>query len=240
MNELQIFSNEQFGDIRTLNDDGATLFCGADIARALGYTRPNEAVGDHCRGTVKRRTPTTSGVQEMLFIPEGDVYRLITHSKLPAAEQFEKWVFDEVLPTIRKHGMWAREDILANPDVLIAVATELKREQEARKALETERQTLLPKAEYYDALVDRNLMTNFRETAKLLDVPERLMIAKLVDAGFLFRNSRGGILPYAQRNRGYFAIKEYYNTQNGYMGVQTLVTFKGREKLLRMFNKAVA
>ena len=239
MNELQIFSNEQFGDIRVSEIDGKPWFVAADVCKALEHSNVSVAI-DRLDDDEKAKLNLGLAGGEINVISEAGLYVLVLGSRKPEAKAFKRWITHDVLPTIRKHGMWAREDILANPDVLIAVATELKREQEARKALETERQTLLPKAEYYDALVDRNLMTNFRETAKLLDVPERLMIAKLVDAGFLFRNSRGGILPYAQRNRGYFAIKEYYNTQNGYMGVQTLVTFKGREKLLRMFNKAVA
>lgn len=106
----QIFKNPEFGSIRVVEENGKYLFCGADAARALGYARPNEAVSKHCKGTLKRRTPTTGGIQEMLFIPEGDLYRLIVHSKLPSAEQFEQWVFDEVLPTIRKTGGYVDEN----------------------------------------------------------------------------------------------------------------------------------
>lgn len=99
MNNLQIFNNAKFGEIRTIEENGTVLFCGSDIARALGYARPNDAISAHCKATVKRRTPISGKIQEINFIPEGDVYRLIAHSKLPAAEQFERWVFDEVLPT---------------------------------------------------------------------------------------------------------------------------------------------
>ena len=95
MNQMEIFKNPEFGSIRVVEENGKYLFCGADAARALGYARPNEAVSKHCKGTLKRRTPTTGGIQEMLFIPEGDLYRLIVHSKLPSAERFEQWVFDE-------------------------------------------------------------------------------------------------------------------------------------------------
>ncbi len=112
MNELQIFKNSDFGEIRTLEEDGKILFCASDVAKALGYSRPNDAVNAHCRATVKRRTPISGKIQEINFIPEGDVYRLITHSKLPAAEKFENWVFDEVLPTIRKHGAYMTRETL--------------------------------------------------------------------------------------------------------------------------------
>ena len=111
--QLQVFNHEQFGDVRIIEEDGKVLFCGKDVAKALGYENPRDAIRRHCRGVVKRdgvskttnqHGVTTEQVTQMSFIPEGDVYRLITHSKLPAAERCEKWVFDEVLPTIRKTG----------------------------------------------------------------------------------------------------------------------------------------
>ena len=114
MNELQIFQNPQFGEIRTITEDGVTLFCGSDVAKALGYKRPNDAIAAHCRGTVKRRIGVQTGTKadgtpavqqvEMNFIPEGDIYRLAARSELPGADAFERWIFDEVLPSIRKHG----------------------------------------------------------------------------------------------------------------------------------------
>lgn len=103
-NQLRIFENPAFGSIRTIEEDGKILFCGKDICSALGYSNARKAIGDHCRGVTKRDTPTESGIQEMNFIPEGDVYRLIARSRLPAAEKFERWVFDEVLPSIRQTG----------------------------------------------------------------------------------------------------------------------------------------
>lgn len=106
MNQLQVFKNPAFGQVRTIEEDGKVLFCLTDVAKALGYGNTRDAINRHCKGVVKRDTPTPSGVQSMNFGPEGDVYRLITHSKLPAAEDFEKWVFDEVLPSIRKTGAY--------------------------------------------------------------------------------------------------------------------------------------
>lgn len=102
--EIQIFKNEQFGQIRTIDENGKVLFCGSDVAKALGYKRPNDAISAHCKGTVKRRTPTNGGMQEMLFVTEGDIYRLAAKSELPGADAFESWIFDEVLLSIRKHG----------------------------------------------------------------------------------------------------------------------------------------
>lgn len=108
MNELQIFNSEEFGDIRTAEIDGKPYFVGADVAKALGYNNPRDAVSRHCKGVVKRDTPTSSGIQSMSYINEGDLYRLIMKSKLPSAEKFESWVMDEVLPTIRKTGSYQK------------------------------------------------------------------------------------------------------------------------------------
>lgn len=107
MNELQIFSNPEFGSIRTLDEDGKVLFAATDVAKALGYSNPHDAISKHCKGVVKRESLTNGGVQELNFIPEGDVYRLITHSNLPDAEKFEHWLFDDMLPTLRKTGSYS-------------------------------------------------------------------------------------------------------------------------------------
>lgn len=108
MNELQIFNSEEFGDIRTAEIDGKPYFVGTDVSKALGYNNPRDAVSRHCKGVVKRDTPTSSGIQSMSYINEGDLYRLIMKSKLPSAEKFESWVMDEVLPTIRKTGSYQK------------------------------------------------------------------------------------------------------------------------------------
>lgn len=108
MNELQFFNSEEFGEIRTIEIDGKPYFVGTDVAKALGYNNPRDAVSRHCKGVVKRDTPTSSGIQSMSYINEGDLYRLIMKSKLPSAEKFESWVMDEVLPIIRKTGSYQK------------------------------------------------------------------------------------------------------------------------------------
>lgn len=102
--ELQTFNSTQFGELRTAEIEGKIYYCGNDVARALGYANPRKALNDHCKGVTKRDTPTNGGVQPLSFIPEGDVYRLTARSKLPQAEKFESWVFDEVLPQINHTG----------------------------------------------------------------------------------------------------------------------------------------
>lgn len=121
MNDLQVFENSDFGSIRTIEEDGKILFCGLDIAKALGYVVPRKALYDHCKGVLKRNLPTNGGIQEMSFLPEGDVYRLISHSQLPAAEKFESWIFDEVLPSIRRTGTYTMPNM---PTDTMATANE--------------------------------------------------------------------------------------------------------------------
>lgn len=124
MNELQIFSSEEFGEIRTAEINGKPYFVGTDVAKALGYSNPRKAILDHCKGVTKRDTPTSSGIQSMSYINEGDLYRLIMKSKLPSAEKFEAWVMDEVLPTIRKTGSYQKPMTVAEQIQLLALGNQ--------------------------------------------------------------------------------------------------------------------
>lgn len=124
MNELQIFNSEEFGEIRTAEIDGKPYFVGTDVAKALGYSNPRKAILDHCKGVTKRDTPTSSGIQPMSYINEGDLYRLIMKSKLPSAEKFEAWVMDEVLPTIRKTGSYQKPMTVAEQIQLLALGNQ--------------------------------------------------------------------------------------------------------------------
>lgn len=232
-NAVQVFTNEMFGQIRTITEGDKTLFCGADVARALGYKRPNDAITDHCKGTVKRRTPTKGGEQEMLFIPEGDIYRLAARSELPGADAFESWIFDEVIPSIRKHGAYMTEvtidNIIANPDFGIKLLMELKEEQQKRRQLEQENRMAQPKVEYFDDLVDRRLLTNFRDTAKELGIKERVFIRFLEEYGYIYRDAKKRIKPIAEHVRtGIFEIKDTKGAHNQWAGNQTLITPKGK------------
>lgn len=109
-NNLQVFNNAEFGQVRTIINEDKILFCASDVAKALGYRNYNDAVNKHCRAIVKCDTPISGKIQAINFIHEGDIYRLIIRSKLPTAEKFESWVFDEVLPSIRKTGSYAIEN----------------------------------------------------------------------------------------------------------------------------------
>ena len=157
MNNLQVFSNSEFGDVRTIEESGKILFCGSDVAKILGYAIPSKAVNSHCKGVSKTEVPTKGGNQLMLFITEGDVYRLITNSKLPSAEKFEAWVFDEVLPTIRKHGAYLTpekiEEVLLNPDTIIKLATEIKALQSENAVQKQLIAEFKPIKEYVDTIL---------------------------------------------------------------------------------------
>ena len=152
MDKLEIFSNDEFGQIKLVNIEGKPYFVANDIARALGYTTPKDAVTRHCKGALKQRYLTEGGEQEVKIIPEGDVYRLIIRSKLPTAEKFEKWVFDEVLPSIRKQGSYAvqeRQEILNEslkqivketvyqivPEIFKQLEDKVKREKEVEREM---------------------------------------------------------------------------------------------------------
>lgn len=232
--DISTFNNSEFGEIRTIQNDSGILFCGSDVARALGYARPADAISAHCKGVCVLPTPSAGGVQNTKFITEGDVYRLIAHSKLPGAERFEKWVFDEVLPSIRKHGAYMTEDILeqalASPDFLIELANRLKSEKAKNAQLTVSNQIMQPKAEYFDMLVDRNLLTGIRDTAKELGVRQNDFVRFLLDKGYLFRTKKGKLRPYATYvDSGLFEMKEFVNDKTGYTDTQTMITPKGKE-----------
>lgn len=187
MNELTVFENEKFGTVRTTEINGRPYFMASDVAKALGYARPNDAVNQHCRATVKYSTPISGKMQEVNFIPEGDIYRLVIKSQLPEAEKFESWIFDDVLPTIRKHGAYMTpetlEEAILNPDMMIRLCTALKDEQDRNKALlianeemeslklantvqQQQIAELTPKASYYDLVLQCPDLVSVTEIAK--------------------------------------------------------------------------
>lgn len=237
MMKTEIFNNREFGSIRIINENGTLLFCGADVASALGYVNSRKALIDHCKGVTKRDTLTAGGVQSISYITEGDVYRLIAHSRLPSAERFEKWVFDEVLPTIRQTGGYMTDGLLeraaADPAVLLQFAAELLKKHEENEHLTRKVRNLEPKAAYYDAFIHPGECTNIRATAKELSVGERAFCRFLMEAGFLYRCPGGYLLPYAKpSNAELFRVKDYV-AENGHVGQQTVITPQGKA-LFRM------
>lgn len=247
MNQLQVFNHEMFGEIRFVEINNNPYAVGNDVAKALGYMRPHEAISTHCKGAVTYRIPTNGGEQTVRVIPEGDIYRLIIKAADQSknleikkkAEEFERWVFDEVLPTIRKTGGY-----VANEDMFINTYLPFADEQTKlmfRGVLETVRKqneqiaAMKPKVEYFDALVDRNLLTNFRDTAKELQVKERFFIDWLLKNKFVYRDQKNKLKPYAAYVPELFELKEW--ERNGRADVQTLITPKGRETFRLLLKK---
>lgn len=169
MNELQIFNSGEFGEIRTIEIDGKPYFVGTDVAKALGYNNPRDAVSRHCKGVVKHDTPTSSGVQSMSYINEGDLYRLIMKSKLPSAEKFESWVMDEVFPTIRKTGSYKPIYELAE---LFRIACS---SNEAFMELSEEDQ------ERFWLIIDALMMNDLEDLKRVHNLANYLMIKRIKD-----------------------------------------------------------
>ncbi len=242
MNELQIFGSPKFGEVRTITENGVTLFCGKDVAAALGYKDTTNAIKQHCRGVVKRHLTDKLGrEQEMNFIPEGDIYRLAARSDLPGAAEFESWIFDEVLPSIRRSGGYIAGQDRMTPEELMAKALLLAQktiaDREARiSALTVDNQMMRPKADYFDQLVERNLLTNFRETAKQLEIGPKAFVSELLRHKYIYRDQKGKLLPYHPHVAGgLFEVKECFNEKTQWSGTQTLVTPKGRETFRLLF-----
>jgi len=236
--KLLLFNSEEFGNIRTILEDDKILFCAKDIADALEYTNSRKAVNDHCRYVTKRYVPhpQSEGKQiEMSFIPEGDVYRLIVGSKMPSAVQFETWLFDTVVPSIRKHGAYMTEStlqrVMEHPELIMAMAEQLMQEHNRAEDLSATLQDVLPKAEYYDTYVSPEDCTNIRATAKELQIPERQFCKFLVEAKFMYRCPAGNLMPYNKPgNEGMFIVRDYC-TSSGHKGVYTLITPLGKDRI---------
>ena len=172
--------------------------------------------------------------QNAVVINESGLYSLILSSKLPSAKEFKRWVTSEVLPSIRKHGGYiAGQEQLSESELLakaLVVAQRTLADREKRLAdLTVQTAIMQPKADYFDELVDRNLLTNFRETAKQLGIAPKKFIDFLLGHKYIYRDKRGKLLPYEDRNKGLFEIKECFNEKTHWSGTQTMVTPKGRE-----------
>lgn len=233
MNELQVFNSEEFGKIRTTEIDGKIYFSASDIAKALGYSNPRDAVLRHCRGVVKRDGvssttnqygKTTKQPVAMSFIPEGDVYRLIVHSKLPSAEKFEHWVFDTVLPSIRKNGGYiSGQETLSDAELMAkAVLVAQRTIDEKNRVIEQQRQKIeadRPKTIFADAVSTSKSSILIGDLAKLIcqngyQIGQKRLFQWMRDNGYLMKTGSSYNMPmqrYVQQ--GLFEIKES-NVQN--------------------------
>lgn len=249
-NELRVFENAEFGSVRTVEIEGKPYFVANDVTKALGYSNSRDAVARHCKGVVKRDTPTTSGIQSMSYIPEGDLYRLITHSKLPSAERFENWVFDEVLPSIRKNGGYISGQETMSDDELLAKALMVAQNKIAERDRQIAEQDkrieeMKPSKVFADAVATSKTSILIGELAKILkqngvETGEKRLFSWLRDKGYLI--SRKGTDYNAPTQKSMemklFEVKETAITHSdGHVTVTktTKVTGKGQQYFINKF-----
>ena len=237
---IQVFDNQDFGTIRTVTDGGRVLFCGRDVATALGYKDPTNALKQHCRGVAKHHpiVDALGRTQDARFITEGDLYRLVASSKLPAAERFEAWVFDEVLPTIRRHGVYAIDELLQNDEFLEEALRTLQAERLARLAAEQALLEAAPKISYYDVVLKSSSLLTTTEIAKDYGLSAKRLNQMLREAGVQFTQSGRWFLYAKHAQQGYTQSKthEYdegrtrthmYWTQKGRLFIYDLLKTQG-------------
>ena len=228
-NKLMIFENDAFGKVRTLNLNGEPWFVAVDVCSVLDLSNPTIAVS---RLDEDERAKFNLGRQgDATIVNEPGLYTLVLGSRKPEAKAFKRWITHEVIPAIRKHGVYITDEKLKlfaeHPELLDALMKSLYANHAENLRHRAERQTLLPKADYYDAFMDADGCTNLRTTAKELNVPERWFARFLQQTGFLYRSPAGNLMPYAiPRNRGLFRVRDY--VRNGHSGAYTLITPMGK------------
>jgi len=244
-NNLQIF-NYKGNEVRTVEKDGITWWVLKDVCNILDIKNVTQMAQ---RLDEDERSMFNIGRQgETNIVNESGLYNVILRSDKEEAKPFRKWVTSDVLPSIRKHGAYMTpeklKEVILNPDTMIELCTALKDEQDKNKALQAinskltvDNQIMQPKADYFDELVDRNLLTSFRDTAKELDVKEKEFIKFLIEKKYIYRDKKGKLMPYADKNNGLFEVKECYNEKTNWSGSQTLITPKGRETFRLLFLK---
>lgn len=246
MNELTVFTNEQFGSIRTIEINNEPRFVGKDIATILGYSNPRDAINKHVDDEDKgvAKCDTLGGTQNLVMINESGLYSLILSSKMPDAKKFKRWVTTEVLPTIRKHGMYATEDLLNNPDLAIKTFQALKEEQEKNKRLVAENAEMKPKALFADAVATSHSSILVGDLAKILRqngviIGQHRLFNWLRNTGYLIKSGASKNMP-TQRamEMGLFEVKESTVTNpDGTVRITrtTKVTGKGQQYFINKF-----
>ena len=247
---MQIFTYNS-NEVRTVEMNGEPWFVLKDVCGVLSIGNAADVyarLDEDEKGVAQ--VDTLGGHQKMSIVNESGLYNVILRSDKPEAKPFRKWITSEVLPSIRKHGAYMTPETLQaailNPDTMIQLCQQLKAEQDknaaltaANSQLTVDKQIMAPKAAYFDELVDRNLLTSFRETSKQLDVKEKVLIQFLLDKKYIYRDKKGKLMPYAEKNNGLFEVKECFNEKTQWSGTQTMVTPKGRETFRLLCLKAI-
>lgn len=248
--KLEVFTNDEFGSIRTVMIDGEPYFVGKDVAEALGYKKPENAVSTHIDADDKTTTliqgSGSNYKSKTVIINESGLYSLVLSSKLPSAKKFKHWITSEVLPSIRKHGAYMTDNLLDavidNPEVMSQVVNKLNADRQANRnklmQLEGALKTALPKAVYFDKFVDPCYSTNFRDTAKEFEIPQKCFINLLLEYKFIYRTQKNELRPNAKAlAKGLFILRDYTSMINGHKGTYTLVTARGKKYIYEYFVK---
>ena len=252
MKEIEIFKNNEFGEVRAAEIDGEPWLVGKDVAEILGYSNPSKAVSTHVDSEDKimemiAHSQNGNVVKtQTALINESGLYSLVLSSKLPSAKKFKRWVTSEVLPSIRKHGMYATDELLDNPDLLIQVATKLKEEREKNKRLEEENknkskiiEVQKPKVEFYDEIIESSTVISMKNVADILNIKgygRNNLFKFLRNEGILNRRND----PYRKYiEQGLFEIKESKYIVNNEVKVTptTYVTQKGLDYIRKLFKE---
>lgn len=229
MNDIQIFNNEQFGQVRVITKDGEPWFVAKDIANILGYSNSRKAIYDHVYTEDKGVTKcdTLGGSQELTTINESGLYSLIFGSKMESAAKFKRWVTSDVLPSIRKHGMYATDELINNPDLLIAAATKIKEERAARLEAEKLR----------DKLIHQNKLYTTSEIAKELGLKSANKLNQLLaEKKIQYKQNKTWLLYSKYADCGYISIKQDI-LDSGHIIYDRKWTGKGRDFILNLFKE---
>ena len=233
MDDIQIFKNEVFGEVRVAGTNEEPLFCAKDVATALGYSDTADAIQRHCKSGKKVFCPHKNGMggTNMVYIPEKDVYRLIMRSNLPNAEQFQDWVCDEVLPSIRKHGGYLTpdkiEEVLSNPDTIIRLAMQLKDEQSKRRDAE----------QHIAILTHTNKTYTATEVAKEIGMRSAAELNRWLESEKVQYKVNGTWVPCAgYANLAWFEIKQEA-LDSGRIIYHRKITGIGRDGIINLYQK---
>ena len=234
MNELTVFNNEEFGEIRTITIDGEPWFVAADVCGALEIRNPTDAMRrlDADERTLVSIEGASNGLP-VNAVNEPGLYTLILGSRKPEAKAFKRWVTHDILPTIRKTGGYMTDELLAkcqkDPNVMFAFAEELLKLRDKTNVLESKLDVAQPKADFYDTFVSPNKCTGLRDTAKELGISERKFVNFLIDEKYLYRTPAKQLRPYAKKsNEGLFETKDWY-TKSDIVSVRVLFTPQGKQ-----------
>lgn len=240
-NNLAVFNSEEFGELRTIMIEGEPWFVANDVCTILDINRTQtRRLDDDEKGVCSMHTP--GGEQNVGIVNEYGLYNLILGSRKPEAKAFRRWITHEVLPSIRRHGIYATNSALKkfldNPELIMELGAVMLRERDRANALSDELKIARPKAEYFDTFISPGDCTNIRNTAKELQVPERQFCRFLLESRLMYRSPAGTLMPYSKSQKdGLFIVKDFYS-KSGFFGAYSLITPKGKDLIRTMLCKA--